>query len=144
MSLEETLSTLDYAHRAKNIKNRPEINQRVTKAALINNLTNDLVRLQQQLNSQRSKDGVYLSKDDYDEMEGAIKRKTERVEELELLLEAKIQDLHNATVKILFFSFCTLDQKKKRRDIHDERREYAMMTILGTASLFSLPPTENV
>ena len=99
MSLEETLSTLDYAHRAKNIKNRPEINQRVTKAALINNLTNDLVRLQQQLNSQRSKDGVYLSKDDYDEMEGTIKRKTERVEELELLLEAKIQDLHNATVR---------------------------------------------
>ena len=98
MSLEETLSTLDYAHRAKNIKNRPEINQRVTKAALINNLTNDLVRLQQQLNSQRSKDGVYLSKDDYDEMEGTIKRKTERVEELELLLEAKIQDLHSATV----------------------------------------------
>jgi hypothetical protein len=31
----ETLSTLDYAHRAKNILNRPEINQKLTKKALI-------------------------------------------------------------------------------------------------------------
>lgn len=34
-SLEETLSTLDYAHRAKNITNRPEINQKLTKKALL-------------------------------------------------------------------------------------------------------------
>ena len=34
-NIEETLSTLDYAHRAKNITNRPEINQRLTKKALI-------------------------------------------------------------------------------------------------------------
>ena len=33
--LEETISTLDYAHRAKNITNRPEINQKLTKRALI-------------------------------------------------------------------------------------------------------------
>lgn len=34
-NLEETLSTLDYAHRAKNITNRPEINQKLSKKALI-------------------------------------------------------------------------------------------------------------
>lgn len=33
--LDETMSTLDYAHRAKNITNRPEINQKLTKRALI-------------------------------------------------------------------------------------------------------------
>ncbi|XP_046642595.1 kinesin-like protein KIF11 [Daphnia pulicaria] len=33
--LEETLSTLDYAHRAKNITNRPEVNQKLTKKALL-------------------------------------------------------------------------------------------------------------
>jgi len=32
---QETLSTLDYAHRAKNITNRPEVNQKLTKKALI-------------------------------------------------------------------------------------------------------------
>ncbi|KAG8231241.1 hypothetical protein J437_LFUL005915 [Ladona fulva] len=34
-NLEETLSTLDYAHRAKNITNRPEINQKLTKKELL-------------------------------------------------------------------------------------------------------------
>lgn len=32
---QETLSTLDYAHRAKNITNKPEINQKLTKKALL-------------------------------------------------------------------------------------------------------------
>ena len=31
INLEETLSTLDYAHRAKNIKNKPEVNQKISK-----------------------------------------------------------------------------------------------------------------
>lgn len=32
---QETLSTLEYAHRAKNILNKPEVNQKLTKRALI-------------------------------------------------------------------------------------------------------------
>ena len=35
VNLEETLSTLDYAHRAKNITNRPEVNQKLTKKAMM-------------------------------------------------------------------------------------------------------------
>jgi len=31
----ETLSTLDYAFRARNITNKPEINQKLTKKALL-------------------------------------------------------------------------------------------------------------
>lgn len=34
-NLEETMSTLDYASRAKSIKNKPEVNQKFTKKALI-------------------------------------------------------------------------------------------------------------
>jgi len=33
--IQETLSTLDYAFRAKNITNRPEVNQKLTKKALM-------------------------------------------------------------------------------------------------------------
>ena len=36
---QETLSTLDYAHRAKNITNKPEINQKTTKKALLKVVT---------------------------------------------------------------------------------------------------------
>ena len=35
VNLEETLSTLDYAHRAKDIQNKPEVNQKLNKKELI-------------------------------------------------------------------------------------------------------------
>lgn len=34
-NIEETLSTFDYAHRARNITNKPEINQKTSKRVLI-------------------------------------------------------------------------------------------------------------
>lgn len=42
---EETLSTLDYAHRAKNIRNKPEVNQRISKTAHIKDLTIEMDKL---------------------------------------------------------------------------------------------------
>lgn len=35
MCVQETLSTLEYASRAKNIMNKPEVNQKLTKRTLI-------------------------------------------------------------------------------------------------------------
>ncbi|KAG5584002.1 hypothetical protein H5410_044436 [Solanum commersonii] len=43
--LEETLSTLDYAHRAKNIRNKPEVNQKMMKSTLIKDLYGEIERL---------------------------------------------------------------------------------------------------
>ncbi|XP_068329751.1 uncharacterized protein [Pyrus communis] len=43
--LEETLNTFDYAHRAKNIKNKPEVNQKMMKSALINDLYSEIDRM---------------------------------------------------------------------------------------------------
>lgn len=43
-NIEETMSTLDYAHRAKNITNRPEINQKLSKKALIK-VSNTYIKL---------------------------------------------------------------------------------------------------
>ena len=41
LNLEETLSTLEYAHRAKNILNKPDINQKLTKKVLIKEYTEE-------------------------------------------------------------------------------------------------------
>ncbi len=49
MNLEETLSTLEYAHRAKNIRNKPEINQRMTKRALLRDYANEIEKLKADL-----------------------------------------------------------------------------------------------
>ncbi|KAH0851634.1 hypothetical protein HID58_094593 [Brassica napus] len=43
--LEETLSTLDYAHRAKHIRNKPEVNQKMMKSTLIKDLYGEIERL---------------------------------------------------------------------------------------------------
>nr|CAG8557254.1 318_t:CDS:2 [Entrophospora candida] len=48
-SLEETISTLDYATRAKNIRNKPVANQRVTKKALIQEYVYQIERLKADL-----------------------------------------------------------------------------------------------
>jgi len=44
-SIEESLSTLDYAFRAKNIRNKPEVNQHMTKKALIQDYMNEIKQL---------------------------------------------------------------------------------------------------
>jgi len=48
-NIEETISTLEYAHRAKNIKNKPEVNQKMTKKALIKEYINEIERLKADL-----------------------------------------------------------------------------------------------
>jgi len=48
-SIEETLSTLDYAHRAKNIRNRPEVNQKMTKKALLQDCMAEIEKLKKDL-----------------------------------------------------------------------------------------------
>ncbi|KAJ0021234.1 hypothetical protein Pint_32282 [Pistacia integerrima] len=76
-SLEETLSTLDYAHRAKNIKNKPEnqvmvltlfsyqINQKMMKSAMIKDLYSEIDRLKQEVYAAREKNGIYIPRDRY-------------------------------------------------------------------------------
>jgi len=67
-NLEETLSTLDYASRAKNIKNKPEVNQKFTKKALIKEYTDEIEKLKRDLVATRDKNGVYVAEENYNDM----------------------------------------------------------------------------
>jgi len=80
-NLEETLSTLDYAHRAKNITNRPEINQKVCKKALLKKYTEEIERLRRDLVATREKNGIYVSLNDYDTMQMLIDCQREEIKE---------------------------------------------------------------
>ncbi|OAY85534.1 125 kDa kinesin-related protein [Ananas comosus] len=91
--LEETLSTLDYAHRAKNIKNRPEINQKMMKSAMIKDLYSEIDRLKQEVYAAREKNGIYIPKDRYLQEEAEKKAMTEKIERLELDLDTKDKQL---------------------------------------------------
>lgn len=67
-NLEETMSTLDYASRAKSIKNKPEVNQKFTKKALIREYTDEIEKLKRDLVATRDKNGVYVAEENYNDM----------------------------------------------------------------------------
>jgi len=67
-NLEETLSTLDYAIRAKSIRNRPEVNAHLTKAGLLKEYMGDIDRLKGELMAARDKNGIYIPEEQWKEM----------------------------------------------------------------------------
>ncbi|VFQ91454.1 unnamed protein product [Cuscuta campestris] len=91
--LEETLSTLDYAHRAKNIKNKPEINQKMMKSAMIKDLYSEIDRLKQEVYAAREKNGIYIPKDRYLQEEAEKKAMTEKIERMELHMDSRDKQL---------------------------------------------------
>lgn len=82
--LEETLSTLDYAHRAKNIKNKPEANQKMSKAMLLKDMYLEIEKMKQDLRAAREKNGVYIPHERYAQDEAEKKLKSEKIEQLEI------------------------------------------------------------
>ncbi|KAI1865085.1 hypothetical protein JX265_008132 [Neoarthrinium moseri] len=103
-NLEETISTLDYAFRAKNIKNKPQINAAINKKTLLKEFTYEIERLKSELIATRTRNGVYLSNESYEEMtvESESRRiQTEeqaaKIEMLESNLRNKVQELFSLT-----------------------------------------------
>ncbi|MBA0838298.1 hypothetical protein Goarm_010370 [Gossypium armourianum] len=82
-SLEETLSTLDYAYRAKNIKNRPEANQKMSKAVLLKDLYLEIERMKEDVRAARDKNGVYIPHERFVQEEAEKKARMEKIEQLE-------------------------------------------------------------
>ncbi|XP_064970827.1 kinesin-like protein KIN-5A [Musa acuminata AAA Group] len=101
LCLDETLSTLDYAHRAKNIKNKPEVNQKMMKSAMIKELYTEIDRLKQEVFAAREKNGIYIPLNRFLIEEAEKKAMAEKIEKMELYLDLKdkqlvaLQDLYN-------------------------------------------------
>jgi kinesin family member 11 len=64
--IKESVSTLDYAQRATNIKNNPEVNQRITRRGLLKEYNDEIDRLRRYLLAAKEKHGVYLDKENYE------------------------------------------------------------------------------
>ncbi|XP_076652186.1 kinesin-like protein Klp61F [Halictus rubicundus] len=77
---EETLSTLDYARRAKNITNRPEINKKLSKIEFLKQYTIEIERLRRDLLATRERNGIYLEYNNYNEMKTLITQQGKDIE----------------------------------------------------------------
>ena len=92
-NLEETLSTLGYANTAKNITNKPQHNNTLTKKTLIKDYTAEIERLKQRVLAAREKNGVYVPPEEHERMEAEISANREKVAEFEAQLEMKTAQL---------------------------------------------------
>ncbi|BGP42526.1 Kinesin-related motor protein [Rhodotorula kratochvilovae] len=90
VSYEETASTLTYAHQAKSIQNRPEVNQRVSRNVLLNQFATEIERLKADLNAARGNEGVFVSKETWDELEDGRRNYDEKKRKLEIA-ESQLQ-----------------------------------------------------
>ncbi|CAO2839605.1 unnamed protein product [Amaranthus hypochondriacus] len=91
--LEETLSTLDYAYRAKNIKNKPEVNKKLSKTVFLKDLYMEIERMKQDIRAARDKNGVYIAQERLIQDEAEKKGRTDRIEQLEMELELSRKDV---------------------------------------------------
>ncbi|KAK9719990.1 Kinesin- motor protein [Basidiobolus ranarum] len=97
INFEETLSTLEYAIRAKSIRNKPEVNQKLTKIALIKEYVDEIDRLKSELMATRDKNGVYLTSDNYQSLVDENESNKELVDELKKSMETVQEQLTQIT-----------------------------------------------
>lgn len=107
-NLEETISTLDYAFRAKNIRNKPQVNQMINKKTLLKEFTFEIERLKSELIATRQRNGVYLTNESYEEItvESESRRilseeQAAKIETMETNLRNKVQELYSLTSNFL-------------------------------------------
>ncbi|KAG3264485.1 kinesin-like protein KIF11 [Ictidomys tridecemlineatus] len=120
LNLEETLSTLEYAHRAKNILNKPEVNQKLTKKALIKEYTEEIERLKRDLAAAREKNGVYISEENFRAMNGKLTIQEEQIVELIEKIGAVEEELNRVT-ELFMDNKNELDQCKS--DLQNKTQE---------------------
>ncbi|CAJ2627591.1 unnamed protein product [Trifolium pratense] len=114
--LEETLSTLDYASRAKNIKNKPEANQKVSKAVLLKDLYIEIERMKEDVRAAREKNGVYISHERFAKEEAEKKERNEKIEQLE-------NDLNLSQKQVDKFHELYLTEQEHKLDLENELKD---------------------
>ena len=103
INLDETVSTLDYAMRARNIQNHPETNQRISRTALIEQYQKEIMQLKNDLTAARTGSGVYLDEGNYREMiQESQKYRTQLTEKMNVIrnLESKINESNEKLNKL--------------------------------------------
>lgn len=114
-NLEETISTLDYAFRAKNIRNKPQVNSTLPKKTLLKEYTLEIEQLKSDLIATRHRNGVYLSTVAYEDMKIESESRRIILEEQRAKVESKEASLKHKTEE-LFALTSNFNNLKKDND----------------------------
>ncbi|KAL5740666.1 hypothetical protein ACOSP7_029548 [Xanthoceras sorbifolium] len=118
-SVEETLSTLDYAYRAKNIKNKPEANQKMSKTVLLKDLYLEIEKMKEDVRAARDKNGVYIPHERYVQDEAEKKARIEKIEQLE-------NELNLSEKEVDKFRELYLTEQEQKLDLESELKDCKM------------------
>lgn len=94
-NMEETLSTLDYAMRAKSIRNKPEVNQRMTRNALLKEYVIEIERLKADVLAAREKNGIFFSEETWNQLSAEQELQRTEMEEAKKQVEIVESQLRN-------------------------------------------------
>ncbi|KAJ7109400.1 kinesin 2 [Mycena epipterygia] len=86
-NMEETLSTLDYAMRAKSIRNKPELNQRMTRNSLLKEYVAEIERLKADVLAAREKNGIFFSEETWVQLSAEQEMRQTELEEAKKQVE---------------------------------------------------------
>ncbi|KAF8559590.1 kinesin-domain-containing protein [Imleria badia] len=86
-NMEETLSTLDYAIRAKSIRNKPEVNQRMTRNSLLKEYVAEIERLKADVLAAREKNGIFFSEETWNQLSTEQELRQTEMEEAKKQIE---------------------------------------------------------
>lgn len=81
INYDETLSTLEYANKAKSIQNKPQLGSTLSKDILLKDLVIELSKAKSDLSANKSKEGIYMDNSNYDEIMNDIQEYKTEVQE---------------------------------------------------------------
>jgi kinesin family protein 11 len=119
-NMEETLSTLDYAIRAKSIRNKPEINQRMTRNSLLKEYVAEIERLKADVLAAREKNGIFFSEETWNQLttEQELKQtETEEAKKQVEIVESQLRSVREEfeqSIALLMKTDGELKQAKER------------------------------
>jgi kinesin family member 11 len=128
--MEETLSTLDYAMRAKSIRNKPEVNQRMTRNSLLKEYVAEIERLKADVLAAREKNGIFFSEENWNKMSVEHELKVTEAEEAKRqvdIVEGQLKAVREEFEQSIALLMKTSGElTNARRTLQDNERE---MTI---------------
>jgi kinesin family member 11 len=95
-NIEETSNTLRYAYTAKHISNKPQVNARMTRNALLKEYVAEIERLKADVLAAREKNGIFFSEETWKEMTTQQELKQTEFEEAQKqvgIVEAQLRDV---------------------------------------------------
>lgn len=81
INYDETLSTLEYASKAKSIQNKPQLGLTLGREILLKELSAQLAKVKSDLSATRQKDGMFMDNDNYQELMTDLQESKTTIEE---------------------------------------------------------------